>query len=337
MTGIAKVFSTIDSIKRVLGDALASPADFLKTSGVASREQGVDKPLKSDAQMAAGAEEMAMNFMPGAMIVPAADVLGFSLFNGLQRSLRTGADPQKVAVNSGVFNMPQDLQLRTLVSDLAAKLRVDHTVPIPEGAVMKDVLSHQELYNVYPDLGVLPVTALSPNSAARASLYKGVNNPVGTIAVKPTASGEEMVSSLLHELQHAVDLKANLQAGGSPSQFLLDRRRLTTGIKEARTMYENSLVNGSSDVLTQQLRQDVNALIRAHNKAGKEYSKIPGEVSARLTQKLRETGSDEAIDVLNYLRKPEFEISTTPSTIKFDAAPDIQSLLNFYAPSVNKP
>jgi hypothetical protein len=102
-------------------------------------------------------------------------------------------------------------------------------------------------------------------------------------------------------------------------------------------MYENSLVNGSSDVLTQQLRQDANALIRAHNQAGKEYSKIPGEVSARLTQKLRETGSDEAIDVLNYLRKPEFEISTTPSTTKFDAAPDIQSLLNFYAPSVNKP
>jgi hypothetical protein len=42
MTGIAIVFSTIDSIKRVLGDALASPVDFLKSSGVASREQGVD-------------------------------------------------------------------------------------------------------------------------------------------------------------------------------------------------------------------------------------------------------------------------------------------------------
>lgn len=67
MSGLAKVFSTIDSIKRVLGGYADSPLEAMARAGAANREQGVDKPLKTDAQMQAELENVAMNFMPGAI------------------------------------------------------------------------------------------------------------------------------------------------------------------------------------------------------------------------------------------------------------------------------
>lgn len=50
MSGIAKVFSTIDSIKRVLGDALTSPMDFLKSAGASAKES----PLTTEDAMVFG-------------------------------------------------------------------------------------------------------------------------------------------------------------------------------------------------------------------------------------------------------------------------------------------
>jgi hypothetical protein len=335
MSGIANIFSTIDSAKRVLKDRLSGGvvADVQKTLGRASEDAAAFRETQRAGGAAAEAAMLsaAMNVMPGGMIAHAADVIPFNLFNGLRKTLATpGVDKYKVAENSNVFYMPHDRELRTVISDLAARLKIDPAVPIPAGMKVSDALDHPELFKYYPELADMPLAPLAKESMSRGSLYPKTNNEIGTIALRPTSSGEDMTSVLLHELQHSLDMSRGTQAGGSPSQFLLNRRDLNTATRNARTAFENSLVNNTATDATAALARDANTLIRTGNAAGQEYARIPGEVSARITQEMRKNKQDEALDVLKYLNKPGFELDVTPVTTKFDDSPAIQQLIKQY-------
>ena len=339
MSGIANIFSTIDSAKRVLGDRLSGGvvADLQKTLGRAKEDAQQFRDTQKAGGRAAEAAmlSMAMNVMPGGMIVQASDVLPFKLFNGLKKTLNTpGVDARHVAENSNVGYMPDDNVLRTVISDLGARLKVDPSQPIKAGATIKDILQHDELFNIpaYKELADIPVRPLSKDKqGSNGNLLPGVNHPIGTIGLKPRDNPEDLISVILHELQHAVDTVIGTQNGGSASNYLVNPRGLKLAAKNAYNLYENNLAGLPISKPINHVIKDFNTLNGVHRQARAAYKKIPGEVRAQITQDMRKTAADDMGTVFKLLRDPKFQMELIPTTEKFDNSPLIQDLIKKYA------
>jgi len=146
MSGISKVFSTIDSLKRVLSDYVSSPLEFIKRAGAGAREQGVDKPRLSDAEMQEKIKDVAMDFMPGA--------IGKILFHGGQQAI-TKVNPE-LAQNivkgpgfylSNILNTPLNF-----ATSGGKRSGVISAFDLPDSAYAKMLRLNDKSISKYPDL-----------------------------------------------------------------------------------------------------------------------------------------------------------------------------------------
>lgn len=86
------------------------------------------------------------------------------------------------------------------------------TVPEGSSAPAASVISHPQLFKHYPTLGQVPVNFISDPG--------GWYYPSGDeIGVSARYGEDQFRSSLLHELQHAVQQREGWPSGGSPEQF----------------------------------------------------------------------------------------------------------------------
>jgi hypothetical protein len=147
MSGIANIFSTIDSIKRVLADYVSSPVESMKRAGASAKES----PLTVD---------QAMNFMPGAIgkilfhggpqavtkINPdlgqnLAKGPGFYLSNILNTPLNFATKGGKQAGVISAFDIPD--------ADYAKMLRINEK-PLSTQTVIEDLI--KQLFKDVPEL-----------------------------------------------------------------------------------------------------------------------------------------------------------------------------------------
>ena len=82
------------------------------------------------------------------------------------------------------------------------------TLSIKEGAVLSDILQHPELFQAYPQLKDLPVKAEEMEDKVGGRFYSLERG----IAINPNYGSP---STLLHEIQHAVDFIEGLEPGAS--------------------------------------------------------------------------------------------------------------------------
>jgi hypothetical protein len=87
-------------------------------------------------------------------------------------------------------------------------------------AVASDVLDHPQLFAAYPELASVPITVTPVGVTAQARLRYVKGKP--TIMVKGTMPAARLPSSLLHELQHAIQRKEGYATGGSKESLMSD-------------------------------------------------------------------------------------------------------------------
>jgi len=105
---------------------------------------------------------------------------------------------------------------------------------------LSDVLSHPELYKRFPWLKDISVVEHKGSADGAFDVANGV------LELSPRTDKNDIVSIILHEIQHSLQQKHGLTGGSSPSMFQtngLRNYKITGGEAEARAgeaMYLNS-------------------------------------------------------------------------------------------------
>lgn len=86
--------------------------------------------------------------------------------------------------------------------------------------VASDVLDHPQLFAAYPELADVPISLTPAGVTAQARLRYVKGKP--HIMVKGTMPASRLPSSLLHELQHAIQRKEGYATGGSKDSLMSD-------------------------------------------------------------------------------------------------------------------
>lgn len=98
------------------------------------------------------------------------------------------------------------------IPDYESRLTFSGSVPTGISAPAASVLSHPQLFQHYPTLGQVPVHFTGEPGA----WYDPAGDEIG---IPARYSEKQFHSSLLHELQHAVQQREGWPSGGSPEQF----------------------------------------------------------------------------------------------------------------------
>lgn len=200
-----------------------------------------------------------------------------------------GTDPRTIWQQTGTWKGP-DGKWRQEISDVPATLL--NKQKNFDGKLFQ-TLDHPELFNNYPGLQYYDTEITSeialPDHLKKTLIGRGSgsftekNFPSGEPKITAQAYSPEDKSTLLHELQHAVQAKEGFARGGSPSNFVdytgaLERARKNNGIDP---------VTGDADFV-----------IEAHiKKFGvnpfEAYQRLAGEAEARAVQKRRNLSSEQ--------------------------------------------
>lgn len=246
-----EVWKGIESTGRAMWDvghaiAYPQPPRFYATSVPDSANLLQDPYLQRQATQAmlgiAGLGEGASTFMvpeegPGAyvgMFFGRTSPAWSQQAEDTARAMETsGADPTEIYAQTGLFRpqmtgSPGLAPWRAEISDKGAELNpsfapnakaaleASRDDPATHGLYLPDVLSHDELFRIYPDLADTRVFGAPPGAG-----YKGMYNPItGDIHLDPNLSPDVMESSLLHEIQHKIQHREGWGAGGNPDMFL---------------------------------------------------------------------------------------------------------------------
>jgi hypothetical protein len=188
--------------------------------------------------------------------------------------------------------------------------------PIP----LKDVLDHPTFFKQYPNAGnAVRVRHLTQQEMKKRPNIYGFMGYDGTLALNPTLSPEEMMSTMLHEVQHNVQNLEGLAKGGGKEYMPTFKKLLPDLEKQA----ERELRNAHTKVKTLEHRgrseeHDKWVEASARRDAAKEalkiinetqenikrhklntntgkfnaYESLLGEMESRLTELRRELGYD---------------------------------------------
>lgn len=203
------------------------------------------------------------------------------------------------------------------------------------GGKLKEILNHPSLYRDYPEIANLDVKTLGLFSDPGTRAAYG-NGTVYLPRTKETASPEalkQLQSSLLHEVQHAIQELDKMPRGASPTNFLPEN--IAQSMKAAnnsedlakKTLYDHitAKYNGAidwGDVLfkTKKFTQTVEgdkdtlALLNQYEYAKKLRSKLSDKMSAAQETYERVAGEAQARAVQKRFENPsEYERPFTES------------------------
>jgi hypothetical protein len=172
--------------------------------------------------------------------------------------------------------------------------------PSGEPMYAKDVFYHPEVYKAYPELANIEIQFIPKGNKATAS-YNPVNN---VIKLNENLTPEQARSSMLHEIQHAVQEIEGFNKGADANKIigyhvkhyddlmneigdLNDQMRKVVGTPE----YDDLMSRRMS------LTKKVQALGDPLIEGSKVYQRYGGEAEARLTQSRRDMRPENAREV----------------------------------------
>lgn len=138
-----------------------------------------------------------------------------------QERLANGEDVEAVRLETG-WHRGVDGKWRYEITDDQADLRhpggtfgdiYERARQASWPVTVGDVMSHSHLYAAYPDLAAIPLEPLENAGRTRARF---VARPgAQQVLVRPDLPRDRVVSALLHELQHAIQMREGFASGGS--------------------------------------------------------------------------------------------------------------------------
>lgn len=215
------------------------------------------------------------------------DAFRFNTVRIAEDALKGGYSPQEVYKRTGVFLGP-DFKARYEISDAGAKFKpgvlkeLDKSVEsriqydkmskterdwmFPEGAPVKrfynpysynkettlgDILDHPELFKHYPDLAKVKLDA-----SEIGTTFKGRYRPdTDSILLEGNTEGE-MLSTLLHEIQHAVQKREGFVRGGNPAEWMTNKETVDA-LKSKTIEMDSKLRTAYDDVYKEMGRENI--------------------------------------------------------------------------------
>lgn len=138
-----------------------------------------------------------------------------------------GKDADTIFSSTGWYRAP-DGAWKFVIPDEGAKLNPTAFTTLTDGEMrlkpskepltLAGIFSHPALFKAYPNLANATVEPVSDSDAMRGIL--GGYNPVANkISIAP-AKGQDITSTILHELQHGIQKAEDFAAGGNSAMFL---------------------------------------------------------------------------------------------------------------------
>lgn len=261
---------------------------------------------------------------------------------------REGVSREGIWKRLGVIKLEDDTWRRE-ISDQNARLNPS-LVNIKAGETLPSVLEHQDLYNVHPELLDIRL-GYSPKNPLTKGYYNAEHNVIGLAGGQKSA----VLSTALHETQHAIQNQNFMSRGGSPEEFLspLEEQRIRYADEIAPTI-KSEIESAVGPIDLDRLREGVRitakgsqvgkttweemqklmfhpkfpellkkleALVQADEIKGRaygQYKSLAGEVEARVVQKRRLYSEKER------LQKPpweDFDIPEEQWIHKFNTGP----------------
>ena len=294
-----------------------------------------------------------------AIIAPAFLVKSLKNVKKATRALDEGTDAAQVEKYTGIFRLPENVDdgvLRAVIDDSAAKLRFSDSpetagvlrrpsaitasgpavnVHIGTSDILKltEVLDHPQLFSAIPDLKNTRV--INEFGGFRGAAYFPEDD---VIRIASDDSPEKFIKTLLHEVQHAVQTKFNMNPGGNPRQFLTDPQ----AFKEAKTHIDKvdsglmRLFNKTDDpelVAKIMERQEVvaekqKALREVDSKALDAYFRIVGEREASAVEAMRDAGTRQLPTTKYYGTDLDRLIQEPTAAPKVDTSSAVQMIID---------
>lgn len=173
-------------------------------------------------------------------------------------AMESSMDMEDIRQQTG-WHRGVDGKWRFEISDADAKLKVDGRALGAQAKPLGDVLDHPALFAAYPELGQLQVS-VDPTIAKGGGEIKGRQIKVGA-----GSTSKEILSALLHEIQHGIQSVEGFAAGGSTESPAL--------MPHVRRIYSENIgqFQGESHELVNMAKH-------------RAYQNLAGEVEARNTQ-----------------------------------------------------
>jgi len=192
--------------------------------------------------------------------------------NSIKRErLNKQADDIREQYESGAFSEKEALELLD-----------KNFLELPKGNNgafnLSDVLDHKELYDNYPTLFDAKLTFTDMPKGANGYYDAKANE----IVLNSAMNKEDIKSSLLHEIQHAIQNKEGFARGGSAQEFYNDAKSKIDLLK-----YE--LEFEPDDFIRDKKLKQLSEIETAYKNGGKEeafkkYQRLSGEIEARDVQ-----------------------------------------------------
>lgn len=225
------------------------------------------------------------------------------LLIGAKGALKSNGKP--VGTMAGDFASTVDKKLRRQISDSLSKVNDkewtnirDNLIKTKTGAsFLGDLFKHDRLYKAYPEFRKLTVK-LDPEYVASGT-YGSFNPNDYSIRVNPNLSNGQAKSTLLHEIQHALQTVEGFSKGSNPVQFekqlLAQKRNLFNEVEEFNRQLLEANANGDKarygllldkrqQVVDQILKLDGRDMMGIKERANREYLRTGGEFEARAVE-----------------------------------------------------
>lgn len=225
---------------------------------------------------------------------------------------KKGATPQEIWKETGTVRGP-DGQWRQEISDRLSTVKgdkpyeevimraynrgVENTGDQLYKTNVEDVLSHNVLKEAYPELMGIETQMMRKGSDARGSLSVGGKNQV--MQVRGDLPAQEARSTMLHELQHAIQEKEGFGVGGNIDTMARLKSTVMNKIGDLNSQmgsYVKAMDASTDPAEKALLRQQYDALMQermnlvpfAQLEPMDAYRALMGEAEARLTQTRRD-------------------------------------------------
>lgn len=246
-----------------LGGMFSSAIDRLKQSSdtdYANAQQFIKDPLNASPELLsqiAGQGASLSNFAPIGMVLGKTAAGMTPLVQKADQLAAQGYPEYKITELTGLEKVPtpKGFEWGKQIPDTPATLNQEafDKLRVMQGVPLSSVLDHPELFKAYPDLKDLKVEELSilfrgPNTSGLYSPTQDVIE-LSKHASWGDAKYKDALSTLLHEVQHAIQKRENWPGGTNPSQFTpASSNRIKSSLSklEDNLAKEASLLSGNN-------------------------------------------------------------------------------------------
>ena len=318
---LGEIFGTADVAKRKLKDVMANPllsaqqffgnindrARNLNEMTAAAAQEGVDYGPASQRL----GNLMAEGYNPvGMFIGPTSPMFNKQMAFEASKLSKKGKTPQEIWQQTGTVKGP-DGQWRQEISDELSTMKGagefgktimnayergrNKTGNQLYKTNVDDVFFHNQLTQAYPELMNVETQMMPKGKTARGSLSKTSDGQV--LRMQETLPSKDARSTMLHEMQHAIQEREGFAVGGNTRDFAKMKYEAEQKIGSlndqmralVRQMDAPGLAKKDKDALSSQyedlINQRMGLVKQAQIDPMQAYGNLMGEAEARLTQR----------------------------------------------------